>query len=51
MQFVPFGSLLLRHLVQKYGVKKDTDVISMLIVHEASNSFKGGSKAELQNKQ
>ena len=49
LQFVPFGSFLLHHLDKKYGVEEATDAISMLIAHDvARNSFKDGSKAELQ---
>jgi hypothetical protein len=49
VQFVPFGSFLLHHLDKKYGVEEATDAISMLIAHDvARNSFKDGSKAELQ---
>ena len=49
VQFVPFGSFLLYHLDKKYGVEEATDAISMLIAHDdARNSFKDGSKAELQ---
>ena len=55
MQFVPFGSFLLRHLDKKYGVEKKPLMLfwcSSCVVHESvSNSFKDGSKAELQNKQ
>ncbi len=46
---MPFGSFLLHHLDKKYGVEEATDDISMLIVHHVvRNSFKDGSKAELQ---
>jgi hypothetical protein len=49
LQFVSFGSFLLHHFDKKYGVEEATDAISMLIVHDvARNSFKDGSKAELQ---
>jgi len=49
VQFVPFGSFLLYHLDKKYGVEEATDAISMLIAHDdARNSFKDGSKADLQ---
>ena len=40
---------LLHHLDKIYGVEEATDAISMLIAHDvARNSFKDGSKAELQ---
>ncbi len=49
LQFVSFGSFLLHHLDKKYGVEEATDAISILITHDlAPNSFKDGSKAELQ---